>query len=106
MRRACPRSSTGCHAGRAAEQPDRTSIRFEAANRGTLSVDERPLDAQVRLLRSFQAGKITRLDEAEPIEADVHVVAVRDRKRELPRLLDHRLTRVDEQSRTPLCQEV
>ncbi|MBI2895660.1 MAG: sigma-54-dependent Fis family transcriptional regulator, partial [Deltaproteobacteria bacterium] len=54
------------------------SGRFEAANGGTLLLDEvanLPLDVQRMLLLTLQDGRITRLGETAPREVDVKLVA-------------------------------
>ncbi len=52
--------------------------KFEQASGGTLFLDEigdMPLDAQTRLLRSLQSGKIRRVGGREEIAVDVRIVA-------------------------------
>jgi len=51
---------------------------FEEADGGTLFLDEfgeLPLDAQVRLLRVLQEGKIVRVGEVDAIKIDVRIIA-------------------------------
>ena len=55
---------------------------FEAANRGTVFLDEigeMSLSAQVRLLRVLDAKEITRLGSTAPIAVDVRVIAATNR---------------------------
>ena len=52
--------------------------KFEQANGGTLFLDEigdMPLDAQTRLLRALQSGKIRRVGGREEIAVDVRIIA-------------------------------
>ena len=52
--------------------------KFEQANGGTLFLDELgelPLDAQVKLLRVLEDGKITRVGGTKPIQVDVRVIS-------------------------------
>ncbi len=52
--------------------------KFEMANGGTLFLDELgelPLDAQVKLLRVLEDGKITRVGGTKPIQVDVRVIS-------------------------------
>ena len=65
---------TGAHARRAGV--------FEAADRGTLFLDEvaeLPLATQVRLLRSLEEGCVTRVGGAEPVPVDVRFIAATHR---------------------------
>jgi len=55
---------------------------FERASGGTLFLDEigeLPLDAQAKLLRTIQEGKVTRLGGRKPIEVDVRLLAATHR---------------------------
>ncbi len=55
---------------------------FEAANRGTVFLDEigeMSLSAQVRLLRVLDAKEVTRLGNTAPIAVDVRVIAATNR---------------------------
>ena len=52
--------------------------KFEQANGGTFFLDELgelPLDAQVKLLRVLEDGKITRVGGTKPIQVDVRVIS-------------------------------
>lgn len=56
--------------------------RFEAADRGTLFLDEvgdLPLDAQAKLLRVLDDGQVDRVGGAQPISVDVRVVCATHR---------------------------
>lgn len=56
--------------------------KFEQANGGTLFLDEigdMPLDAQTRLLRALQSGKIRRVGGRQEIAIDVRIVAATNR---------------------------
>ena len=51
---------------------------FQEANGGTLFLDEvgdLPLDAQVKLLRTLQEGKVTPVGENAPVKVDVRIIA-------------------------------
>jgi DNA-binding NtrC family response regulator len=56
--------------------------RFEAANGGTLLLDEVteiPLGLQAKLLRALQEGEVTRVGNSHPVTVDVRVIAVTNR---------------------------
>jgi two-component system nitrogen regulation response regulator GlnG len=56
--------------------------KFEQANGGTLFLDEigdMPLDAQTRLLRALQSGRIRRVGGREEIATDVRIIAATNR---------------------------
>ena len=56
--------------------------KFEQANGGTLFLDEigdMPLDAQTRLLRALQSGKIRRVGGRQEIDIDVRIIAATNR---------------------------
>jgi two-component system nitrogen regulation response regulator GlnG len=56
--------------------------KFEQANGGTLFLDEigdMPLDAQTRLLRALQSGRIRRVGGRQEISVDVRIVAATNR---------------------------
>lgn len=56
--------------------------KFEQANGGTLFLDEigdMPLDAQTRLLRALQSGRIRRVGGRQEIEIDVRIVTATNR---------------------------
>jgi DNA-binding NtrC family response regulator len=56
--------------------------RFEAANGGTLMLDEVteiPLGLQAKLLRALQEGEVTRVGNSHPVSVDVRVIAVTNR---------------------------
>ena len=51
---------------------------FEAANKGTLLLDEigdMPLDLQAKLLRAIQSSEITRVGGTRPIKLDIRLIA-------------------------------
>jgi len=59
--------------------------KFEQANGGTLFLDEigdMPLEAQTRLLRALQSGRIRRVGGSEEITVDVRIVAATNREME------------------------
>ena len=56
--------------------------KFEQADKGTLFLDEigdMPLDAQTRLLRALQSGRIRRVGGREEISVDVRIIAATNR---------------------------
>lgn len=56
--------------------------KFEQANGGTLFLDEigdMPLEAQTRLLRALQSGKIRRVGGRQEIDIDVRIIAATNR---------------------------
>ncbi len=56
---------------------------FEAANRGTIFLDEIgeiPLDIQVKLLHVLQNKIIYRVGSSKPIKVDVRVIAATNKK--------------------------
>jgi two-component system nitrogen regulation response regulator GlnG len=60
----------------------RTIGKFEQANGGTLFLDEigdMPLEAQTRLLRALQSGRIRRVGGADEIATDVRIIAATNR---------------------------
>lgn len=60
----------------------RTIGKFEQANGGTLFLDEigdMPFEAQTRLLRALQSGRIRRVGGSEEIAIDVRIVAATNR---------------------------
>ena len=60
----------------------RTIGKFEQANGGTLFLDEigdMPVEAQTRLLRALQSGRIRRVGDREEIAIDVRIVAATNR---------------------------
>ncbi len=68
----------GAFTGAIAERPGV----FEAAHSGTLFLDELgelPLAAQVKLLRTFQEGEVTRVGETAARKVDVRIIAATHR---------------------------
>ena len=68
----------GAFSGALAERPGR----FDAANEGTLFLDEvgeLPLPVQAKLLRTLQNGEIQRLGEDRPRHVDVRIIAATNR---------------------------
>jgi len=60
----------------------RTAGKFEQASGGTLFLDEigdMPLEAQTRLLRALQSGRVRRVGGREEIAVDVRIVAATNR---------------------------
>jgi transcriptional regulator with GAF, ATPase, and Fis domain len=52
--------------------------KFQAANKGTIFLDEvgeMPLSLQVKLLRAIQERQITRVGESRPMDVDIRIVA-------------------------------
>ncbi|WP_347257685.1 nitric oxide reductase transcriptional regulator NorR [Methylocaldum sp.] len=69
----------GAFSGAAVERPGR----FEAAENGTLFLDEvgeLPLAVQAKLLRTLQNGEVQRLGEDQPRHVNVRVIAATNRK--------------------------
>jgi len=70
--------------------------KFEQANGGTLFLDEigeMPAEAQTRLLRALQAGKIRRVGGRQEIRVNVRIIAATNRK--LPSLISEGRFRED-----------
>ena len=68
----------GAFSGAAADRPGR----FDAANGGTLLLDEvgeLPLSVQAKLLRVLQNGEIQRLGADKPLHVDVRIIAATNR---------------------------
>jgi two-component system nitrogen regulation response regulator GlnG len=66
----------------------RTTGRFEQAQRGTLFLDEigdMPMEAQTRLLRVLQSGEFSPVGGARAIRADVRIIAATHQ--ELPKMI-------------------
>lgn len=69
---------------------------FEAANNGTLLLDEigeLPLSMQVRLLRVLQDGEIEKIGSNKPIKVDVRIIASTNRN--LKEMVENKLFRDD-----------
>lgn len=74
----------------------RSMGRFEAADRGTLFLDEvgdLPLELQPKLLRSLQERQFERLGGRQPVHVNVRVIAATHE--DLPRLVTERRFRAD-----------
>ena len=72
------RLEQGAFSGAAADRPGR----FDAANGGTLLLDEvgeLPLSVQAKLLRVLQNGEIQRLGADKPLHVDVRIIAATNR---------------------------
>jgi len=68
----------GAFSGATADRPGR----FDAANGGTLLLDEvgeLPLSVQAKLLRTLQNGEIQRLGADKPLHVDVRIIAATNR---------------------------
>lgn len=70
--------------------------RFEAADRGTLFLDELgtlSMAAQERLLRAVEYGEVTRIGSSRPLDVDVRIVAATNE--DLPKLAEQGKFRAD-----------